>query len=175
MQNEEYRHVSFDRVETDSAILFFADQSDEHESIDAQSPSPSPVADARPEPIAKILVIDDEEGVREVLRDQLENAGYEVHTAGSGDEGMALYDKSGATIVIVDLVMPGKEGIETIQELRLQSFQPRIVAISGGGRSQANAEGYLRFAKALGADICLKKPFDQAHLLNAVASLLNAP
>jgi CheY-like chemotaxis protein len=120
-------------------------------------------------PIAlkSILVVDDHEDVRLLLREILEERGYEVLEAGDGSEAILSCASVNFDVLIIDLVMPGREGIETIRELR--KFQPnlKILAISGA------VEGsYLRLARMLGADDTLRKPFDAETLLRKLDALL---
>lgn len=119
--------------------------------------------------MASILVIDDDIAVRRTVRTVLERGGHTVIEAGDGVEGMRLYHQHAVDVVITDLYMPGQDGIETIQLLREESPDCRILAISGG--ASAGADGALRDAQMLGADEVLAKPFDRADLLDAVARL----
>lgn len=117
----------------------------------------------------RILVVDDEEQVRRVLRLVLERAGYEVDTASDGNEAVAVFDPARHDVVITDIVMPEKEGIETIQELRQKSTGVRIIAISGGGR--ISPEEYLDWAKRFGVHCTFTKPINRDELLNTLAAL----
>ncbi len=117
----------------------------------------------------RILVVDDEEQVRRVLRLVLERAGYEVDTAADGNEAVAIFDPSRHDVVITDIVMPEKEGIETIQELRQKSAGVRIIAISGGGR--ISPEEYLDWAKRFGVHCTFTKPINRDELLDTLAAL----
>lgn len=121
--------------------------------------------------MAKILLIDDEATVRATLRDMLEEAGHEVLEAGDGDEGLAVLDANTADAVITDLIMPQKEGIETIREVRARFPTMKILAISGGSAGHMD---YLEFAQKLGADKVLSKPLDFDELAQTVSALLAA-
>ena len=121
--------------------------------------------------MAKILLIDDEATVRATLRDMLEEAGHEVLEAGDGDEGLAVLDANTADAVITDLIMPQKEGIETIREVRARFPAMKILAISGGSAGHMD---YLEFAQKLGADKVLSKPLDFDELAQTVSALLAA-
>lgn len=118
----------------------------------------------------RILVIDDDWQMREMMRQALERAGYSVADAQNGKVGMELQRKAPADLVITDLIMPEKEGIETIRELRRDFPDLKIIAISGGGR--ASADGYLSVAKTIGANKTLSKPFDLKKILDTVKELL---
>jgi DNA-binding response OmpR family regulator len=120
--------------------------------------------------VPRIVVIDDEEPIRRVLRLALERAGYEVETASDGDVGIRYCRERDTDAVITDLVMPDKEGIETIQELRRDFPDVKIIAISGGG--QISPESYLSIAERIGADRTFEKPIDTKELVTAVGELL---
>jgi CheY-like chemotaxis protein len=118
----------------------------------------------------RILVVDDEEGVRQWLDKVLEQAGYAVVTAADGAEALRLCREQPADLVIIDLFMPEKEGLETIKELRQMRQDQKVIAISGGGRL---VEGdYLALARNLGATRTLSKPFSAEEILHAIAELL---
>ena len=123
--------------------------------------------------MARILVIDDEPSVRELLYAMLIEEGYEVVEAADGKTGMRLFKESPADLVITDLIMPEKEGIETIMDLRREYPHVKIIAMSGGGIIQA--EDYLGMARGVGADRVFEKPFGVADMLKAVSELLNLP
>ena len=118
----------------------------------------------------RILIIDDDKLVRDTLRRALEGADFEVVEAANGDEGIRSYDAEPIDVVVTDLVMPEKEGIETIIELRRRDPEVKIVAISGASRI-AGYE-YLNVATKFGADRVLAKPFRPKALLEAVRDLL---
>jgi two-component system cell cycle response regulator CpdR len=123
--------------------------------------------------MAKILVLDDEPSILLMIKKMLEKAGYEVSVALNGIDGMRLFEKDKYDLVITDIIMPEKEGLETIFELRRLHPRLKIIAISGGGR--ISPEGYLPGAKLLGADMVFQKPLVQKDFLNAIATLLNDP
>ena len=122
--------------------------------------------------MARILVIDDDNDVRRTLVRLLETAGHEVHEAPDGDSGIAVCEKVLPQLVITDILMPEKEGIETIMVLKQAHPGMPILAISGGGRS--GAMDFLDMARALGADEALQKPFRRAELLEAVNRLIGS-
>lgn len=117
-----------------------------------------------------ILVIDDDASVREVVSEMLRLEGYEVTIAANGREAIRLLDAGRFDLVITDLIMPEKEGIETIAEIRRTHANLPILAISGGGR--IGPSDYLETARYLGADATLAKPFARQELLTTVDSLL---
>jgi CheY-like chemotaxis protein len=122
--------------------------------------------------MARILLIDDNDSLRRLLRLQLEAAGHQVREAGNGDDGLRLYQEGPADLVVCDLFMPGKEGLETIRELRRQ-WEARIIAISGEG--PVGSSDLLRVAEKLGAARALSKPFGGETLIEAVRCVLAAP
>lgn len=130
--------------------------------------------------MASILIIDDEEDIRDALQMVLERAGYEVKVASNGDEALKLQREQPAQLVITDIIMPEKDGVLTIKEMREEYPGLRIIAISGGGGVEPLAykpgaittTAYLAAAKEVGADRVFTKPFDRKDLIQAVADLL---
>lgn len=120
--------------------------------------------------MAHILVIDDDDQIRKTLRAVLEREGHEVVEAPDGKVGMRIFQDKGADLVITDIIMPEKDGIETILELRKDYPDAKIIAMSGGGEIEPRV--YLRFASQLGALRTLVKPFEREELLTAVQELL---
>src|SRR5690242_20512194 len=86
--------------------------------------------------MARILIIDDEQGIRRPLQILLERAGHEVMAASDGQEGLRLWRTFGADLVITDIMMPNKDGIETIVELRTLTPPVPVIAMSGGDISE---------------------------------------
>lgn len=119
--------------------------------------------------MARILVVDDERAVREMLQDALVRDGHAVLCAADGDEAIDLFGSGGIDIVIMDLIMPVREGLETILELQRLEPSVAVIAISGGG--QIAAATYLGMARNLGARATLAKPIGLKELRAAVASL----
>jgi len=115
-------------------------------------------------PMATILVIDDQELIRSLLRAALEGAGYQVLEASNGRLGLELYRERSADLIITDIVMPEMDGLEMILELTRNFLNVKVIAISGGLES----EGRLNVAKLLGARQTFQKPFDMEQLLSAV-------
>jgi DNA-binding response OmpR family regulator len=117
----------------------------------------------------RILVAEDNELLRSVLAAALQQHGYSVETAENGQVALDSYDATGADIVILDVIMPIKEGIETIMELRRRHRIPGIIVMSGGGR--VSPAVYLKIAKAYRADQVLEKPFSFEELINAIGEV----
>jgi CheY-like chemotaxis protein len=121
--------------------------------------------------MAKILVIDDDPSILAMLKRMLEKAGYEVNIASNGNEGLEMIECCLPDLLVTDIVMPEKEGLELIFYLRKKNPGLKIVAISGGGRF--NYEGYLTSAKYLGADLIFQKPLVHKEFVQAISDLIN--
>ena len=117
----------------------------------------------------RILLIEDQDLIRSLLRDTLELAGHTVIEARNGVEGLDLFRQAGADLVITDIVMPHKGGLGVVMALREQVPPVNIIAISGAGDS---AEDYLDLAYRMGAVKVLLKPFTAAALIAAIDELL---
>lgn len=117
-----------------------------------------------------ILVIDDEPSVLDVLRKILQFEGYEVITASNGEEGLELFRQFPCDLVITDMVMPVKDGLQTILDLRKEKPDIPVVAMSGGGT--ISKERYLVIAGYLDRVITIPKPFSVESITGAVTKLL---
>lgn len=118
----------------------------------------------------KVLVIEDDEAVQKFICKILISAGHAVAVAGNGKEGLAeIKQNNDVSIVITDMLMPEKEGIETIADIKKLWPHIKIIAISGGGI--IDPEFYLLNASALGANMTLKKPFTRPELIKAIENL----
>lgn len=120
----------------------------------------------------RILIIDNNTNLRELLKQMLEQEGYEVIDAKDGKEGTKLYRQMPTDLVITDVVMPEKDGIETIRELKRDFPNVKIIATSGSSRTLA-AQYCLSAMKALGAECVFTKPFGRKEMLDAVHELLD--
>jgi CheY-like chemotaxis protein len=120
--------------------------------------------------MASVLVIDDDPITRTVVGAILESAGHIVSEAADGDAGLTTFSSIWPDLVITDILMPGKDGIETIRELRTISPAVKIIALSGDVRF--DGPGILEAARLLGADEVMEKPFRNDQLLRIVAKLL---
>lgn len=121
----------------------------------------------------RILVIDDEAALRQTVRRMLESAGHEIVEATNGHTGLEAFRKQKFDAVITDILMPEKEGIETILQMRAISQSTRIVAMSGGGG--AGNMDFLRMAQRLGADAALPKPFRKEQLFASLDGRRSMP
>lgn len=117
-----------------------------------------------------ILMVDDQKELRTMVRRVLTEAGYEVAEAEDGDAALAAFRASPPALVITDIIMPGKAGIEVIATMKREHPEVKVLAISGGGRT--HAMDFLAIARKVGADAALEKPFRRSDLLARVAELL---
>lgn len=120
--------------------------------------------------MTRILIVEDEVAVRAWLAQVLRNAGFEVLEARDGTEALRLHQAHPFELVITDIVMPDKEGLELIRELRQARPETKIIATSGS--EHPGTEVYLKIAKMLGAAEVLVKPFSEQELLAAVHQVL---
>lgn len=117
-----------------------------------------------------ILLIDDDPLVAFTVERMLQGGGFTVIRAADGEKGLRLLKEQKVDLIITDIIMPVKEGIETIREIREYDAKLPVIAVSGGGHGSGG--NYLRMAQALGATEILTKPFDQDELLGAVKRCL---
>lgn len=118
----------------------------------------------------RILVIDDEPTSLDLLRRILEINGYEVQLAVNGLEGVELFRRNPCDLVITDMVMPKKDGLQTILDLRDDYPDLPVIAISGGGT--ISKERYLAVAGYLDKVVTIAKPFTIKSIVKAVEHLL---
>lgn len=120
--------------------------------------------------MATILVIDDEQSIRGLVREILEKEGYQVVEAGNGREGLAVYQKQPVDLVLMDLLMPETDGLEATLQLTREYVDAKVIAMTG---AQGN-RNFLDVAKLFGARRTIEKPFDIATLVQAVKEELAA-
>jgi DNA-binding NtrC family response regulator len=123
--------------------------------------------------MSKILVIDDDAQVRTLLRRALESAGFEVFEAEDGGQGVRAFTSVHPDLVITDIWMPDREGLECIQELRRLAPAVKIFAMSGG--SPHSPLDVLEMARRFGARRTFWKPFDVEKVVTAVREELGLP
>jgi CheY-like chemotaxis protein len=129
--------------------------------------------------MTRVIVIDDEEDIRVVLKEILVRAGVQVEVASNGDDGLDLLREKSADLVIADIIMPGKDGVATVYDIRMEFPKTKIIVISGGGNvaplayepAAIKTSAYLASASAVGADMTLTKPFDRDELVSAAKRL----
>lgn len=120
----------------------------------------------------RVLIVDDEPQMRRMLRESLERAGYAVDEACDGLHALARFAENRPDLVITDMIMPQREGVETIQALRAKCPALPIIAISGGG--MRDPKDYLVIATAMGASRVFAKPFRVDEVLTAIAEITKA-
>ena len=118
----------------------------------------------------RALVIDDQSDIRTLLRVQLRRAGFDAHTAGSVDEADRFIDGHDVDLILLDIVMPEKDGFLFLDALKKQGAVPKVVVITGGGRNMT-PEFIENYSKALEADAVLFKPFSQDDLRKTLSEL----
>ncbi len=121
--------------------------------------------------MARILVVDDEPEVLLLLTDILESVGHEVVQATNGAEGLREFQKGDVDLIVTDIIMPDKEGLESIMDYKQLNPEVKIIAISGGARIGPHT--YLKMAEKFGAKKVFSKPFRNKELLDAVEELLS--
>jgi len=120
---------------------------------------------------ADILVVDDDPLLREIAVEILQGAGYACRTAEDGEVALRALNEAPADLVVLDVIMPNKEGIETLREIRRLWPATRVIMISAGARVMT-ADSLLHTAKALGAHATVIKPIREAEFLPLVESVL---
>ncbi len=114
----------------------------------------------------KVLLTDDDDMVREMLADAMSVAGLDVIEARNGNECLEKLRDSQVDVIVIDIIMPEKEGIETIMDIRVQYPDKKIIAISGGGRTRN--DDFLTLAQKIGAHATFRKPFDPALIVSQI-------
>lgn len=121
--------------------------------------------------MTKVLIVDDDELFRTMLVEMVQREGYQVSTAIDGNAALAAIERSRPDLVITDILMPEKDGIELIMELAQREARIPIIAVSGGRRS-ISLEFNLESAKLMGVRATLPKPFTREQLREAIADAL---
>jgi two-component system chemotaxis response regulator CheY len=124
--------------------------------------------------MSSILVVDDEDQIRRLICQTLEGAGYHVTEARDGKEALRLYRFAPADLVIMDILMPDQDGLETTVALRQESPDVKIIVITGGS-DMIGILNYLDVATMLGAHRTLQKPFEMKTLLETIQAELQVP
>jgi CheY-like chemotaxis protein len=118
-----------------------------------------------------VLVVDDQDPVRQLIRETLEQAGYEVEEARDGKEGLDRYRARSTDLVLMDILMPDQDGLEALMTFRREFPDTRVIAMTGGSDT-IGVLNFLDVAKMLGARRTLHKPFELKVLLDTVAAEL---
>jgi CheY-like chemotaxis protein len=121
--------------------------------------------------MANILVVDDDSSIRALLREILEDEGHRIEEAADGKQGVQCFRSSAFDLVITDVLMPEKDGVELIMELQEAFPDIKIIAMSGGGRG-LDAQFSLRIARDFGAVQQMEKPFTRKRVLETVRRVL---
>lgn len=121
--------------------------------------------------MATILLVEDDDLVRDMLAQVLQRAGHEVKSASNGEDATEILKTIEPNIMVTDIIMPKKSGITLISEVKNKHPNMEIIAISGGGR--LDPTGYLDLSESLGATVSFEKPIDKSALLMAIDLLLH--
>ena len=120
--------------------------------------------------MARILVMDDEATAREMVRQALQSGGHEVVVTTDGNSGLELLRSGGFALVVMDVMMPGKGGVETLIDIHRDFRNVKVIVISG--KIDVDSDAFRGLAEHFGASRILRKPFSAADLLAAVDALL---
>lgn len=121
----------------------------------------------------RVLVIDDDKRLTQLLCNALSDAGFVVSGAEDGEEGMRAFLDDGPDVVVTDIIMPKREGLETMRAMKSHTPGVKIIAISGGGR--VGADTFLQLADRMGADATLAKPFRPSDLIALIREVSLRP
>jgi len=133
--------------------------------------------------MTRVIIIDDEEDIRIVLKEVFIRAGFEAEVASNASDGLDLLREHGADLVVTDVIMPGRNGVDTVYDIRMEFPKTKVIVISGGGNvtpsdyepASIKTTAYLASAEAVGADLTLTKPFDREDLIKAARELTAGP
>lgn len=121
----------------------------------------------------RVLIVDDEDSVRKMVKEMIEPDGFDVVEARDGNQAYDVCKKLSIDLIITDIVMPEKNGIDLIMAVKKEYPDIPVIAISGGGGITGHYD-YLEIAKLVGAKIVLKKPFELQELRSAVSDMMNS-
>ncbi|MGE0468784.1 MAG: response regulator [Nitrospira sp.] len=119
--------------------------------------------------MASILIVDDDAPIRALLRRILEEDGHQIREASNGEIGLRLYRDAPADLVITDIMMPERDGMEVTLALTQEFLDARVIAITGGTGDQ----NFLNVAKLFGARRVIQKPFTPREVRRAVLFVFN--
>jgi CheY-like chemotaxis protein len=120
--------------------------------------------------MATVLVVDDDDMIRDVIRSALERSGHEVLEAAEGSEALRKLKEGGVEVMIVDIMMPKKGGIETLMELRRSA--PKVKSIVISGKVDTDSASFKNLIRAFGVGRVFPKPFDLGELTSTVDKLV---
>lgn len=135
--------------------------------------SQSPVSENQSSSAPVILVVDDEQGVREIFAEALRLSGYTTHEAADGSAALKILNSQAVDLLMTDILMPDVDGLELIMAARRAHPDLKVIAMSGGGRTAA--EVLINIARRLGVQRTLEKPFELSQLLAEVKALVGDP
>jgi CheY-like chemotaxis protein len=121
--------------------------------------------------VSTVLIVDDDENIRKLISRLLQKEGLSVIEATNGNEGVKYYKTKAPEIVVIDIIMPEKDGLAAIREIKALNNRAKVVAISGG--LVMTPQAYLDEAEEISADYVLPKPIERLELVGAVRNLLN--
>lgn len=121
--------------------------------------------------MSKILIIDDEPQIQNMLKKLLKEEGYDVFSASDGNEGINMYRANPYDLVITDIIMPEKEGLETIRELKKIDPDVKIIVMTGGS-NKYSSDMYLELGVKFGAITAFEKPIRRNELLKKIREIL---
>jgi DNA-binding response OmpR family regulator len=122
-------------------------------------------------PMNTVLIVDDDKSVLKIISVLLKKEGFNIIEATNGKDGVDLYNTKSPDIVVIDIIMPEKDGLCAIRDIKAINKQAKVIAISGG--LVMTPEVYLNEAEEIGADWILPKPIERQELINAIRNLLN--
>jgi CheY-like chemotaxis protein len=122
--------------------------------------------------MASVLVIDDDAAARRLFTQVLTREGHQVRASADGQLGLQQFKAARPDVVVTDLIMPNREGIETIRAMR--AFDPSVPIIAMSGNAGAKFMNFLKVAKLSGAALTLEKPFTPEKLVEAVTQVLRS-
>ncbi len=120
--------------------------------------------------MGRILIVDDDAQIRQLFKRILEEKGHQVFIAVDGEDGIIQYKKEKPDLMLLDIIMPNKEGIEVIREITSEYKNAKIIAVSGGGKGKA--VDYLSYAKHFGAKQIIEKPVSPSKLIESINKIL---
>lgn len=119
--------------------------------------------------MAKILITDDSAFMRELIKDFIQEFGHDIYFAGSGDELLESYGEVRPDAVVLDIVLPGKDGVQTLRELKANFPDAKVIMCSALVEQKKFGDEALE----AGAVVCIKKPFSGNELMGAIDKCLN--
>ena len=120
--------------------------------------------------MAAILVVDDDPGIRQILARVLQKAGYTVGTAANGEEALARVNEKKFDLAVIDVVMPGKGGVETFLEIHKAFKEMKIIIVSG--KIDLSSSTFQSFTEHFGVSRVIQKPYEPEMLVREIGAIL---